>query len=396
MPTLLSMRHDLTNVDKIKAMDISLSRFYFAQAFNFVRDALLRIDYVLLFLLVVLASIGLLTLYSSSDHSIDLVWRQSQRLFVGFVLLFVLASISPATYRRGAIPLYLIGVILLFLVLFAGEASKGAQRWLNLWLVTFQPSEVLKFATPLLLCAIFASRPKHPPSFIWILLAALVLALPVGLVVMQPDLGTGVLICVSGLLVIFLAGIRWRWIVLAIVPIIVLAPAIWHSLEDYQQKRIEVFLDPAGDPTGAGYHIIQSKIAIGSGGLWGKGWLNGTQAQLGFVPEHSTDFVFAVFSEEFGFMGACLLVLIYLAIAIRGAIITLNASDYFSRLLAGSLTFSFSVYFLINLGMVSGLLPVVGVPLPLMSYGGSSVATLLASFGMLMSVIRYRPTMSHV
>ena len=375
-------------------MSLSLNRFYFIKTLDFVRDALRRIDYILLFLLVILASIGLLTLYSSSDYNVDLVLRQSQRLLVGFVLLFALASISPQTYRRNAIPIYLIGVVLLLLVLFAGEASKGAQRWLNLWLVTFQPSEILKLATPLLLCAILASRHKHLPSFIWILIATLALALPVGLVVMQPDLGTGVLICVSGLLVIFLAGIHWRWIALAVVLSIALAPVVWHSLEEYQQKRIEVFLDPGQDPMGAGYHITQSKIAIGSGGLWGKGWLNGTQTQLGFVPEHSTDFVFAVFSEEFGFMGVCLLVLIYLAIAIRGTVITLNANDHFSRLLAASLTFSFSIYFLINLGMVSGLLPVVGVPLPLMSYGGSSVATLLASFGMLMSVIKYRPTMS--
>lgn len=374
--------------------NVNWSMVSFATVRILVKDIFSRIDYPLLILLFALSCIGLSVLYSSGGQNVELVWKQGWRLIVGFVCLIVFASVPLTLYRRWACLLYGVGLILLILVLIIGEVGKGAQRWLNLWLLTFQPSEILKFAIPLFLCTIFAKRENYPPSLISLSIVLLVVAVPVVLVIRQPDLGTAVLICISAAWVIFLAGVRWSWIVLFIVLLASLSLPIWNSLHDYQQQRIMVFLNPGSNLMEEGYHIYQSKIAIGSGGLWGKGWLNGTQSHLGFIPEHSTDFVFSVFAEEFGFIGCCLLILIYLAIVVRGIIITLGAADYFGRLLAGSLTFSFAAYFFINVAMVSGLLPVVGVPLPLVSYGGSSVVAVLASFGILISVLRYRPMMS--
>ena len=376
----------LTNIDQ--------HTFSFANIQNLAKDTFLRIDYLLLLLLLALSSVGLIVLYSASAQNVELVWKQGWRLIIGFIFFAIFASVPLTIYRQWAWLLYTIGLVLLIFVFVAGEVSKGAQRWLNLWLVTFQPSEILKFAIPLFLCKIFASQEDYPPSAQTILIALFVVMLPVGLVIQQPDLGTAVLICISAAWVIFLAGMRWQWILLCFVLIAALSVPIWHSLHAYQQQRIMVFLNPQSDIMEAGYHIYQSKVAIGSGGLWGKGWLNGTQSQLGFIPEHSTDFVFAVFAEEFGFIGCCLLIFIYLAIVARGIIITLNAADSFGRLLSGSLIFSFATYFFINIAMVSGLLPVVGVPLPLVSYGGSSIVVVLASFGILISVLRYRPMLS--
>ena len=373
--------------------DVNWNIFSFAEVRNLVTKTFLRIDYLLLLLLLALSCMGLIILYSAAGQNIELVWRQGWRLIIGFGFFIVFASVPLIIYRRWAWLLYIFGLVLLIFVLAMGEVSKGAQRWLSLWLLTFQPSEILKFAIPLCLCKLFTSREDYPPPLKNILLAVGVVALPVILVIKQPDLGTAVLICISAAWVIFLAGIRWKWILLFFLLIASLSVPIWNSLHDYQQQRIMVFLNPQSDLIEEGYHIYQSKVAIGSGGLWGKGWLNGTQAHLGFVPEHSTDFVFSVFAEEFGFIGCCLLILIYLAIVARGIIITLKAADYFGRLLAGSLTFSFATYFFINIAMVSGLLPVVGVPLPLVSYGGSSVVVVLASFGVLISVLRYRPMM---
>ncbi|MBC6413317.1 MAG: rod shape-determining protein RodA [Chromatiales bacterium] len=362
---------------------------------NLAKGTFLRIDYPLLLLLIVISSIGLIVMFSAAGQNMELVWRQGWRLMVGFLFFIVFASVPLEAYRRWAWLLYTVGLILLVFVLVIGEASKGAQRWLNVWLLTFQPSEILKFAVPLFLCKIFASDGNYPSSLKTVLIALLVVLLPVALVIKQPDLGTAVLIFISAAWVIFLTGISWRLILLFIALMVAAAVPIWHYwLHFYQQKRIEVFLDPQSNLTGEGYHIYQSKVAIGSGGLWGKGWFNGTQAQLGFVPEHSTDFIFAVFAEEFGFVGCCLLILLYIAVVVRGIIITLNAKDYFGHLLAGSLTFSFACYFFINIAMVSGLLPVVGVPLPLMSYGGSSIVVVLASFGILVSVFRHRPMLS--
>ncbi len=358
------------------------------------RDIFSNIDYPLLILLLALSCLSLIILYSSGGQGSELLWKQGWRLAIGFVCFIVFASVPLIVYRRWAWLLYAAGLILLIFVLIVGEVGRGAQRWLNLWLLSFQPSEILKFAVPLFLCKIFASRENHPPSLSSILLALVAVSIPVILVIKQPDLGTSILICISAAWVIFLAGIRWSWILLFVVLLASMSVPIWESLHEYQRQRVIVFLNPENYLAQGGYHIYQSKVAIGSGGLWGKGWLNGTQSHLGFVPEHSTDFVFSVFAEEFGFIGCCLLILIYLAIIVRGIIITLNAADYFGRLLAGSLTFSFATYFFISVAMVSGLLPVVGVPLPLVSYGGSSVVSVLASFGMLISVLRYRPMMS--
>ena len=376
------------------SLDVNWNMPSFTKTRALAKEIFSRIDYLLLILLFALSCIGLIVLYSSGGQDIGLIWKQGWRLIIGFVCLIAFASVPLIIYRRWAWLLYVAGLILLVFVLTMGEASKGAQRWLNLWLLTFQPSEILKFAIPLFLCKIFASRKNYPPSLSSVLIVLLVVALPIALVIRQPDLGTAVLICISAAWVIFLAGIRWSWILLFIILLASLSLPIWNSLHDYQQQRIMVFLNPENNLMEEGYHIYQSKVAIGSGGLWGKGWLNGTQSHLGFIPEHSTDFVFSVFAEEFGFIGCCLLISIYLAIIVRGIIITLRAADYFGRLLAGSLTFSFAAYFFINVAMVSGLLPVVGVPLPLMSYGGSSVVTMLASFGILISVLRYRPMMS--
>ena len=358
------------------------------------RDIFSNIDYPLLILLLALSCLSLIILYSSGGQGTELLWKQGWRLAIGFVGFIIFASVPLIVYRRWAWLLYAAGLILLIFVLIVGEVGRGSQRWLNLWLLTFQPSEILKFAVPLFLCKIFASHENHPPSLSSILLALVAVSIPVVLVIKQPDLGTSVLICISAAWVIFLAGIRWSWILLFVVLLASMSVPIWESLHEYQRQRVIVFLNPENYLAQGGYHIYQSKVAIGSGGLWGKGWLNGTQSHLGFVPEHSTDFVFSVFAEEFGFIGCCLLILIYLAIIVRGIIITLNAADYFGRLLAGSLTFSFATYFFISVAMVSGLLPVVGVPLPLVSYGGSSVVSVLASFGMLISVLRYRPMMS--
>ena len=374
--------------------DVNRNVFSFAMARNLVKDTFTKIDYLLLLLLLALSCMGLVILYSSAGQNIELVWKQGWRLMIGFLFFAICASVPLIVYRRWAWLLYVVGLVLLVFVLIVGETSKGAQRWLNVWLLTFQPSEILKFAIPLFLCRLFASRENYPPPLKTVTIALLVVALPIILIIKQPDLGTAVLICISAAWVIFLAGIKWRWILLFVLLLASLSLPIWHSLHDYQQQRIMVFLDPQSDLMQEGYHIYQSKVAIGSGGLWGKGWLNGTQAHLGFVPEHSTDFVFSVFAEEFGFIVCSLLILMYLAIVLRGIIITLNAADSFGRLLAGSLTFSFATYFFVNIAMVSGLLPVVGVPLPLVSYGGSSVVVVLASFGMLISVLRYRPMMS--
>ncbi len=357
---------------------------------------LVRLDYPLLFLLLSLVAIGVVTLLSSAGDDARLIVRQGVRLSLGFALMVLLSAVPLATYRRWVPTLYVGTVVLLLVVWFAGDVSKGAQRWLDVWLVRFQPSELLKLATPMLLCALLAGHAGERPPLPRIALALPLLALPVGLILWQPDLGTAFLVAVSGMFVIFFAGVRYRWILLLLAGGLLSAPFLWDALREYQRQRVLVFLDPQSDPLGVGYHAIQSKIAIGGGGLWGKGWMNGTQAHLGFVPERSTDFVFSVFAEEFGFIGTCVLLAVYVGVTVRGAMIALRAPDDFSRLLAGSLTFSFAVYFLINVAMVSGLIPVVGVPLPLLSYGGTSAVTLLASFGILMAVSGYRPMIRRI
>jgi rod shape determining protein RodA len=345
----------------------------------------LHIDLPLLLLLLLICGLGLLVLYSASGQASGQVERQALRLALALVLMIAVAQVPPALMRQWAVPLYLTGVMLLLLVLLVGEQSKGAQRWLDLGLVRFQPSEMLKLALPMMLAWYFSLRPL-PPRLWDLLLASLMIALPAVMIAKQPDLGTALLVISAGLVTLFLAGLRWRLILGLVVLAAAAAPLLWSIMHDYQRRRVLTFLDPGSDPLGAGYHIIQSQIAIGSGGIYGKGWLAGTQSQLEFLPERTTDFIFAVLGEELGLSGILVLMLLYLAVILRGLAIASRASDTFSRLLAGAVTMVFFVYLFVNMGMVSGLLPVVGVPLPLISYGGTSLVTLMMGFGILMSI----------
>jgi rod shape determining protein RodA len=353
----------------------------------------LHLDLPLLLGLTLLISLGMLILYSAGGKSLVFLSQQAMRLGLAASIMIVLAQIPPQHYRTWAPRLYILGVILLIAVLALGVIGKGAQRWLNLGLFRFQPSELLKLALPMVLAWYFADRPL-PPKLSQVALAALLILIPAALVAKQPDLGTAILIAGAGFCVLLLAGLSWRLLAASAVALIAIAPLAWHFLKEYQRQRVLTFLDPERDPLGSGYHIIQSKIAIGSGGLFGKGWLQGTQSHLNFLPEHATDFIFAVCGEEFGLMGAIVLLSIYAFIVIRCLQIAMRAQDTFSRLLAGSLALSFFLYIFINIGMVSGLLPVVGVPLPLVSYGGTSMVTLMASFGILMSIQTHRRLVS--
>jgi rod shape determining protein RodA len=309
-------------------------------------------------------------------------------MFIAFGAVLFMAQISPSWLRRGSPLVYTLGLVLLILVLVTGDIGKGAQRWLDLG-IRFQPSEIMKLGVPLTLCWLLHERPL-PPSFGVLLLVVPVVFLPTGMIAVQPDLGTAILIVLSGAVVVFLAGLGWRYI-LAITALAGAAmPALWLAMHDYQRKRVLTLLDPESDPLGAGYHIIQSKIAIGSGGVFGKGWLNGTQGQLEFLPERHTDFIFAVIGEEFGLLGALALLLLYLLIVGRGLYIAASAPDTFSRLLAGSLSITFFFNVFVNTAMVMGMIPVVGVPLPLVSAGGTSMVTLMAGLGILMSIQTHR------
>jgi rod shape determining protein RodA len=300
-------------------------------------------------------------------------------------VLWIVANISPQKLERVALALYVLGVLLLIAVALFGSISHGARRWLNIGFTQIQPSELMRIAMPMMLAWYFASR-EGKPSAVNFIIAGFLLAVPVALIMKQPDLGTSLLIASSGFYVLFLAGLSWKFLVGATVSLLGLMPIFWSMLHDYQRKRIEILFDPTQDPLGAGYHTIQAIIAIGSGGATGKGWLNGTQTQLDFLPERTTDFIFAVFSEEFGFLGNMLLLGLFSLIIIRGLMIASQAQSTFSRLLAGAITLNFFSYAFVNMGMVSGILPVVGVPLPLISYGGTSMVTLCLGFGILMSI----------
>lgn len=354
----------------------------------------LHLDVVLFLLLLVLISVGLVVLYSAGGESRVLMSNQGIRLALAMVGMMVIAQIPPAVLRRWSPWLYLVGVGLLLAVLLAGEMGKGAQRWLDLGVVRFQPSEMMKLAVPMMVAWYFADRPL-PPRVLELMLSGLLVIVPMLLIAKQPDLGTALLVGSAGVFAIFLAGIRWRILIGLGLTAVAMAPVLWHFMHEYQRQRVLTLLSPENDPLGSGYHIIQSKIAIGSGGVYGKGWLNGTQSQLDFLPERSTDFIFAVFGEEFGLLGAILLILLYVAIIFRGLYIAVYAQDTYSRLLAGSLSLTFFVYLFVNTGMVIGLLPVVGVPLPLVSYGGTSLVTLMAAFGMLMSIQSHRRLLVH-
>jgi rod shape determining protein RodA len=346
----------------------------------------IHIDGFLLFSLVSLMLVGLLTIFSSGGQDWDLVYRQVVRLCLAITVMAFLAQVPVLLYQRLAIYFYITGVLLLIGVLLFGDVGKGAQRWLDLGFIRFQPSEIMKLAVPLMV-AWYISRANLPPRHRDIIVGFILVCIPTILIAKQPDLGTSLLIASSGIFVLFLSGMAWKLISYVALLAGAFAPIMWFFLmEEYQKQRVTTFLNPESDPLGSGYHIIQSKIAIGSGGIEGKGWLQGTQSQLEFLPERHTDFIFAVYSEEFGLLGVLGLLVMYLCIILRGLYIANRAQDAFSKLLAGSITLTFFVYVFVNMGMVSGLLPVVGVPLPLISYGGTSMVTLLAGFGILMSI----------
>ena len=349
----------------------------------------IHIDVTLLAFLLLLSFAGFFILYSASNQSPRIIEWQALKLALAFGVMLTVAQISPATLQRSAPWLFAMGLILLLTVLIMGHTGKGAQRWLNLGILRFQPAEIMKLAIPMVL-AWYYHRIALPITLKSALAAVPIILIPAFLTAKQPDLGTAILLVIAGASVLFLAGLSSRIILTLGACIAVSVPFAWYILHDYQRQRILTFLNPERDPLGSGYHIIQSKIAIGSGGMFGKGWLNGTQSNLQFLPEHATDFIFAVCGEEFGFAGSVLLIILFMLVVLRGLYITVHAQDTFSRLVAGSITLTFFVSFFINMGMVTGILPVVGVPLPLVSYGGSSMVTMMASFGILMSVQTHR------
>lgn len=344
-----------------------------------------HIDTFLMGCLLFTMLVGLFVLYSASGQSFERVSSQMINIAVALGVMWLAANIQPQHLERIAVPVYLLGVVLLIGVALFGDISHGARRWLNLGFTKIQPSEIMRIAVPMMLAWFFAKR-ETSPRITDFAIAALLLLIPVGLIAKQPDLGTALLISASGVFVIFLAGLSWRFILGGTILIGALMPIFWSMLHDYQRKRIEILIDPSQDPLGAGYHTIQATIALGSGGMAGKGWLNGTQAQLDFLPERTTDFIFAVFGEEFGMAGNLMLLVLFSLIIARGLVIAAQAKSTFTRLLAGSITLTFFTYGFVNMGMVSGILPVVGVPLPLISYGGTSMVTLLLGFGILMSI----------
>ena len=336
---------------------------------------------------------SLFVLYSASGQSIERVYSQAANMVVALGIMWAVANIPPQKLERVALILYVLGVLLLIAVALFGSISHGARRWLNIGFTQIQPSELMRIAMPMMLAWYFASREGRPGAANFVV-AGLLLVVPVALIMKQPDLGTALLITSSGFYVLFLAGLSWKFLVGAAVSLMAMMPVFWSMLHDYQRKRIEILFDPTQDPLGAGYHTIQAIIAIGSGGASGKGWLNGTQTQLDFLPERTTDFIFAVFSEEFGFLGNMLLLALFTVIIMRGLMIASQAQSTFSRLLAGAITLNFFSYAFVNMGMVSGILPVVGVPLPLISYGGTSMVTLCLGFGILMSIHTHKNLVS--
>ena len=345
-----------------------------------------RLDPVMVLLLSLLSSFGLIILFSAGGSNMDLMLRQLTRLGIALLLMILVANISIRVLKKLSFSVYLAGVLMLVAVIGFGEVGKGAQRWLDLGFIRFQPSEFMKLAMPMMLAA-YLSEKNLPVGWKDLLISVALVMVPVLLIARQPDLGTALLVGSAGFFVLFLAGVRWKIILVLGVLASLMAPLLWKfALHDYQRGRILTLLNPESDPLGSGYHIIQSKIAIGSGGVYGKGWLNGTQSQLDFLPERSTDFIFSVFGEEFGLFGALLLVLLYVLIIYRGLYIAAFSGDNYGRLLAGALSLTFFVYLFVNTGMVTGLLPVVGVPLPLVSYGGTSMVTLMVGFGMIMAI----------
>ena len=353
----------------------------------------IKIDRPLFFGLLILSVVSLAILWSAGGENPNILINQSIRILVAFGTMLVVAQIRPDTWFRWSPYIYSVGLAMLVMVLLVGYTGKGAQRWLDLGLFRFQPSELMKIGVPMMVAWVLARR-SLPPSKQNMFYAAIVLLLPTALILKQPDLGTTIMILMSGTLIIFLAGFAWRSIGILALCSGLSAPFLWQTLHEYQQQRILTLFDPWSDPLGAGYHSIQSMIAIGSGGVQGRGWTEGSQSQLEFIPERHTDFIFSVFSEEFGFVGVLLLFVLYVAITARGLYIAFYTKDTFSRLVAGSISMTFFFYVFVNVGMVAGMLPVVGVPLPLISYGGTSMVTLMAGFGILMSIQNHRSLMS--
>jgi rod shape determining protein RodA len=353
-----------------------------------IKPLLTVFDGPLSLIIFLILSVGIVTLYSAGIDFPGRVEDQLRNILVAFVVMWVAANVPPQTLMRFAVPLYSVGVALLIAVAMFGMIKKGARRWINLGVV-IQPSEIMKIAMPLMLAWFFQKR-EGWIRWLEFLVAGVLLAIPVGLIARQPDLGTALLVMAAGFYVIFLAGLSWKVLLGLIISGGASLPLVWMMAHDYQRERIRMLFDPTTDPLGKGFHIIQSTIAVGSGGVTGKGWLQGTQAHLEFIPERTTDFIFAVFSEEFGLIGNMILLLLYLLLIGRGLIIAGNAPTLFTRLLAGAITLIFFTYAFVNMGMVSGILPVVGVPLPFMSYGGTSLVTLALGVGILMSIQRHR------
>jgi len=346
------------------------------------------LDLPLLGALLLLATIGLTTLYSASNLDRHLVFNQGARFVLGGSLMLLIARVPPTVLRNWTPWLYVASLMLLIVVEVLGE-GRGAHRWLDLKFMRFQPSELVKLTLPMMAAWYLHAR-ELPPRWTALAALAMLIGAPALLIAKEPDLGTALLVAASGVFAVFLAGLAWWRIGLALAAFGAVAPLAWHFMHEYQRNRLRMFLDPESDPLGNGWHIIQSEIAVGSGGLFGKGWHQGTQSQLEFLPEHTTDFVFAVFSEEWGLIGVLLLLALYIFIVGRGLWIASNARDTYSRLLAGSISMAFFVYVMVNGGMITGLLPVVGVPLPLISYGGTSAVSLFAGFGVLMSIHSHR------
>ena len=357
----------------------------------------LHVDGILLLLLLMLAAGSLFILYSASGKNIDLLTKQASSFGIGLVAMFVIAQLEPRFMARWVPLAYVGGVALLVVVDVMGHNAMGATRWINIpGVIRFQPSEFMKIIMPATI-AWYLSKRSLPPRFKHIAVSLGLIVVPFCLILIQPDLGTSLLVIASGGFVLFIAGLQWRWILGAVAAVVPIAVGMWFFvMHDYQKRRVLTFLNPESDPLGSGWNIIQSKAAIGSGGVLGKGWLLGTQSHLDFLPESHTDFIIAVLAEEFGLVGVCLLLLLYLLLLARGLVITVQAQTLFGKLLAGALTMTFFVYVFVNIGMVSGLLPVVGVPLPFISYGGTSLITLLSGFGILMSIHTHRKWIAQV
>ena len=348
----------------------------------------LHIDFPLLLAFLAIFMISLTAIYSASNSNIDAVVNQAIKILISISAMVVVAQFSPLSYGRVGPWFYFVCLFLLVLVLLVGETVNGATRWLKIG-ISFQPSELMKIAMPLMI-ARYISRGTLPPSVFSVGVSITIVLVPSVLIMLEPDLGTSILIAFSGLVVIFLSGLKKRYLAVALGLLLTSLPLMWSNMHPFQKNRILTLLNPESDPLGSGYHLIQSKIAIGSGGLFGKGWLNSTQGQLDFLPERTTDFIFAILAEEFGFLGVSLLIGIYLYIIGRGIMIAINAQDLFSRLLAASISLTFFVYVFVNIAMTTGILPVVGVPLPLISAGGTSMLTIMVGLGMLMSVQTHR------